>query len=100
MQMAERCGIPTRDYFPLTEAGVDIELQADVIKMGDDFKLTMNIKNQTTQKCTVRTTLTGCVVYYTGVTSSFFKFENKDATVEPSQSESDKCDVTKFNTFS
>ncbi|XP_057178198.1 coagulation factor XIII A chain-like [Triplophysa rosa] len=87
MQMAESRGVPTRDYFPFTEAGVDIELQADVIKMGEDFKLNINIKNQTTEKCNIHIALTGCVVFYTGVTSSVFKFENKDATVEPSQTE-------------
>ncbi|KAL0156993.1 hypothetical protein M9458_048239, partial [Cirrhinus mrigala] len=83
MQMAERRGVPTRDYFPLSEAGVDIELQADTIKMGDNFKLTLNIKNQTSQTCTISATISGCVVYYTGVTSTTFKLENKSATVDP-----------------
>lgn len=89
MQLAERRGVAIGDYFPLTEAGVDMELQADVVKMGEDFKLNINIKNQTTEKCTLSIILTGCVVFYTGITSSVFKTENKDATVEPSQSESD-----------
>ncbi|XP_056593618.1 coagulation factor XIII A chain-like [Triplophysa dalaica] len=87
MQMAERRGVAIGDYFPLTEAGVDMELKADVVKMGEDFKLNINIKNQTTEKCTISIILTGCVVFYTGVTSSVFKTENKDATVEPSQTE-------------
>lgn len=87
MQNAERRGVPTRDYLPVAEAGVDIELQADTIKMGDNFKLTMVIKNQTSQTCTVNATITGCVVFYTGVTSSTFKLENKTATVKASKSE-------------
>ncbi|KAI2649300.1 Coagulation factor XIII A chain [Labeo rohita] len=93
MQMAERRGIPTRDYLPLAEAGVDIELQADTIKMGENFKLTLNIKNQTSQTCTINTVITGCVVYYTGVTSTIFKLENKSATVEASKTESVTIDI-------
>ncbi|KAA0704901.1 Coagulation factor XIII A chain [Triplophysa tibetana] len=87
MQMAERRGVSIGNYFPLTEAGVDMEVQADVVKMGEDLKLNIKIKNQTTEKCTMSIILTGCVVFYTGVTSSVFKSENKDVTVEPSQTE-------------
>uniref|UniRef100_A0A671PZ23 protein-glutamine gamma-glutamyltransferase n=1 Tax=Sinocyclocheilus anshuiensis TaxID=1608454 RepID=A0A671PZ23_9TELE len=83
MQMAERRGIAPRDYIPLAETGVHIELQGDIIKMGENFKLTLNIKNQTSQKCTLGATITGCVVYYTGVTSSIFKLESKAASVDP-----------------
>ncbi|XP_073687168.1 coagulation factor XIII A chain isoform X2 [Garra rufa] len=93
MQLAERRGVPSRDYLPLTEAGVDIELQADTIKMGENFKLTLNIKNQTSRTCTIKTTITGCVVYYTGVTSTTFKLENKSATVEASKTESVTIDI-------
>ncbi len=87
--MAERRGVSTKDYLPLTEAGVDFELQADTIKMGDNLKLTLNIKNQTSQTCNLSTIITGCVVYYTGVTSTTFMHENKSVTVEASKSESD-----------
>ncbi|XP_073686810.1 coagulation factor XIII A chain-like [Garra rufa] len=93
MQMAERRGVPTRDYFPLSEAGVDIELQADTIQMGENFKLTLKIKNQTSQACTISATISGCVVYYTGVTSTIFKFENKSATVDPWKTTSLLIDV-------
>uniref|UniRef100_A0A672S672 Coagulation factor XIII A chain-like n=1 Tax=Sinocyclocheilus grahami TaxID=75366 RepID=A0A672S672_SINGR len=88
MQMAERRGVPSRDYLPLAESGVTIELQADTIKIGDNFKMTLNIKNQTSQTCTLSATITGCVVYYTGITSSIFKLDNKAATVDPWKSES------------
>uniref|UniRef100_A0A8C2EZU8 protein-glutamine gamma-glutamyltransferase n=1 Tax=Cyprinus carpio TaxID=7962 RepID=A0A8C2EZU8_CYPCA len=89
MQTAVRRGVSTEDYLPLTEAGVDFELQADTIKMGDNLKLTLNIKNQTSHTCTLSATITGCVVYYTGITSTTFKHENKSAIVEASKSESD-----------
>ncbi len=89
MQMAESRGVPSRDYMPLAETDVDIELQADTINMGDNFKLTLNIKNQTSQKCTLSATITGCAAYYTGVTSSIFMLESKTATVDPWKSESD-----------
>uniref|UniRef100_A0A8C1ACT4 protein-glutamine gamma-glutamyltransferase n=2 Tax=Cyprinus carpio TaxID=7962 RepID=A0A8C1ACT4_CYPCA len=82
MQTAVRRGVSTKDYLPLTEAGVDFELQADTIKMGDNLKLTLNIKNQTSHTCTLSATITGCVVYYTGITSTTFKHENKSAIVE------------------
>ncbi len=89
MHMAERRGVSTKDYLPLTEAGVDFELQADTIKMGDNFNLTLNIKNQTSQTCNLSIIITGCVVYYTGVTSTTFMHENKSVAVEASKSESD-----------
>uniref|UniRef100_A0A8C1ILH1 protein-glutamine gamma-glutamyltransferase n=1 Tax=Cyprinus carpio TaxID=7962 RepID=A0A8C1ILH1_CYPCA len=69
--------------------GVDIELQADTIKIGDNFKLTLNIKNQTSQTCTISVVITGCAAFYTGITSTTFMFENQSATVEASKSESD-----------
>ncbi|XP_016296093.1 coagulation factor XIII A chain-like [Sinocyclocheilus anshuiensis] len=93
MQMAEHRGVSTKDYLPLTEAGVDFKLQADTINMGDNLKLTLNIKNQTSQTCTLSAIITGCVVYYTGVTSTTFKHENKSATVEASKTESLTIDV-------
>uniref|UniRef100_A0A8C1YFS0 protein-glutamine gamma-glutamyltransferase n=1 Tax=Cyprinus carpio TaxID=7962 RepID=A0A8C1YFS0_CYPCA len=83
MQMAERRGVPARDYTKPAETGVAIELQADTIGIGENFKLTLNIKNQTSQKCTLNATITGCVVYYTGVTSSIFKLDSKTASVDP-----------------
>uniref|UniRef100_A0A672S4K2 protein-glutamine gamma-glutamyltransferase n=1 Tax=Sinocyclocheilus grahami TaxID=75366 RepID=A0A672S4K2_SINGR len=93
MQMAERRGVPSRDYLPLAESGVTIELQADTIKIGDNFKMTLNIKNQTSQTCTLSATITGCVVYYTGITSSIFKLDNKAATVDPWKTSSMMIDV-------
>uniref|UniRef100_A0A8C2EZF7 protein-glutamine gamma-glutamyltransferase n=1 Tax=Cyprinus carpio TaxID=7962 RepID=A0A8C2EZF7_CYPCA len=89
MQMAERRGVPARDYTKPAETGVAIELQADTIGIGENFKLTLNIKNQTSQKCTLNATITGCVVYYTGVTSSIFKLDSKTASVDPWKSEPD-----------
>ncbi|CAM4720529.1 unnamed protein product [Leuciscus chuanchicus] len=92
-QNAERSGMPTRDYLPQPEAGVTIELQTDTVNMGDDFKLTLNINNQTNQTCTINATITGCVAFYTGVTSATFKIENQAATVEASKTESLTVDV-------
>ncbi|XP_065150830.2 coagulation factor XIII A chain-like [Paramisgurnus dabryanus] len=93
MDLAESRGVPTRNNLAPAASGLDIEVQADVVKMGDNFKLTMNLKNLTTKKCTIHTTLTGCVVYYTGVISSFFKFDNDEVTVESLQTETLKIDV-------
>jgi len=87
-QNAERSGILPRDYLPLTEAGVTFEIQTDTVNMGDDFKLRLNINNQTSQTCTINATITGCVAFYTGVVSKTFMLENKAATVEASKSES------------
>ncbi|XP_026093431.1 coagulation factor XIII A chain-like [Carassius auratus] len=94
MQMAENRGVPSRNYTKPPEAGVDIELQAGTIKIGDNFKLTLNIKNQTSQTCTLSAIITGCVVYYTGITSSIFKLDNKAATVGPWKTSSVVIDVT------
>ncbi|XP_077100210.1 coagulation factor XIII A chain-like [Siphateles boraxobius] len=93
MQNALRSGIPSRDYLPLTEAGVTIEIQADTVKMGDNFKLTLNINNQTSRTSTINATITGSVAFYTGVTGTTFKFENKAATVEASKTVSLTVDV-------
>ncbi|XP_056093019.1 coagulation factor XIII A chain-like [Rhinichthys klamathensis goyatoka] len=87
-QNAERSGIPARDYLPPTEAGVTIELKADAVKMGDNFKLTLKINNQTSQTCTINATITGCVAFYTGIVSMTFKLENKVATIKALKSES------------
>ncbi|XP_043081664.1 coagulation factor XIII A chain-like [Puntigrus tetrazona] len=83
MKMAESCGTPARGYQPLPETGVSIELQANTIRMGENFKLTLNIKNQTSQTYNISATITGCVVYYTGITSSIFKVDDKVASVDP-----------------
>uniref|UniRef100_A0A8C2F4B8 protein-glutamine gamma-glutamyltransferase n=1 Tax=Cyprinus carpio TaxID=7962 RepID=A0A8C2F4B8_CYPCA len=87
MQMAERRGVPARDYTKPAETGVAIELQADTIGIGENFKLTLNIKNQTSQKCTLNATITGCVVYYTGVTSSIFKLDTTKVMIDVAASE-------------
>ncbi|XDV46822.1 hypothetical protein PO909_016654 [Leuciscus waleckii] len=91
MRNAENRGAPTRDYLPQPqpqpqpqpEARVTMDIQADTIKMGDNFKLTLNINNQTSRTCTINATITGCVSFYTGVVSTTFKLENKAATVNP-----------------
>ncbi|XP_026057540.1 coagulation factor XIII A chain-like [Carassius auratus] len=94
MQMAENRGVPARDYTPPAKTGVEIELQTDTINIGENFKLTLNIKNQTGQNCTLDVTITGCVVYYTGVTSSIFKIESKTASVDPWKTTQVMFDVT------
>ncbi|XP_026056647.1 coagulation factor XIII A chain-like [Carassius auratus] len=94
MQMAERRGVPARDYTKPPETGVEIELQADTISIGENFKLTLNIKNQSSQNCTLDVTITGCVVYYTGITSSIFKLESKTASVDPWKATKVMFDVT------
>lgn len=73
---------------------MDIELQADAIKIGENLQLTLNIKNQTKQTCTLSAVITGCVVYYTGISSKTFMSEEKSATVEASTTESLTIDVT------
>ncbi|XP_052398274.1 coagulation factor XIII A chain-like [Carassius gibelio] len=94
MQFAEQHGAPSRDYLTPPESGVDIELQADAIKIGENLQLTLNIKNQTKQTCTLSAVITGCVVYYTGISSKTFMSEEKSATVEASTTESRTIDVT------
>nr|AAI24203.1 Zgc:152982 [Danio rerio] len=88
MQLAERRGIPKRKYSPLPDAGVQIDIKAETIKIGDNFTLAMNIKNQTSQTSTVSLTVTGCAMYYTGLTSSTFKLENYSSTVDAWQTTS------------
>ncbi|XP_073797469.1 coagulation factor XIII A chain [Danio rerio] len=93
MQMAERRGVPSRKYLTLPEAGVEIQIQTNTIKIGDDFRLTMNIKNKSSKACTVIATVTGCVVFYTGITGSDFKLENKKASVQASKTEPVTIDI-------
>ncbi|TRY89156.1 hypothetical protein DNTS_018074 [Danionella cerebrum] len=82
MQRAEKFGVPSRDYLDTTESEVDVEIQADNLKIGKSFPLTVNFTNKSSQTCTVDAVITGSVVYYTGVISSTFMFENKTATVD------------------
>ncbi|XP_056593617.1 coagulation factor XIII A chain-like [Triplophysa dalaica] len=93
MQMAESRGVPSREYDDPGEAGVDIQLQANTIKVGEDFKLTMHINNQTSKRCTINATITGSVVFYTGVTSTTVKQETRQATVEAWKTENLLIDV-------
>ncbi|XP_058621908.1 coagulation factor XIII A chain-like [Onychostoma macrolepis] len=93
MQMAVRRGVPSRDYTHLDETGVEIELQVGNIKMGENFQLTLYIKNQDSQMCTLSFTITGCVAYYTGVTSSTFMLDNKTATLDAWQTTEVMIDV-------
>ncbi|TRY89164.1 hypothetical protein DNTS_018077 [Danionella cerebrum] len=82
MSNAENRGVPPREL-PTGDSGVDIELQADTVQMGEDFTLTLNITNQSSKPSTVNATVSGCIVYYTGVTSKIFKMDKYTSAVEP-----------------
>ncbi|XP_028462045.1 coagulation factor XIII A chain [Perca flavescens] len=67
-------------------ADVDLVLPTLEISVGDDFELSLEFINRSTQRRTVDAYISGSVVYYTGVTSYEFLFRNPTVKIGPNQS--------------
>ncbi|KAF1380726.1 hypothetical protein PFLUV_G00166920 [Perca fluviatilis] len=67
-------------------ADVDLVLPTLEISVGDDFELSLEFINRSTQRRTVEAYISGSVVYYTGVTSFEFLFRNPTVKIGPNQS--------------
>lgn len=68
-------------------ADVDLVLPTLEISRGDDFELSLEFINRSTQHRTVEAYISGSVAYYTGVTSYEFLFRNPTVKIGPNQSE-------------
>lgn len=68
-------------------ADVDLILPTLEVSVGNDFELNVEFKNQSDERRTVDTYISGTIVYYTGVTSSEFLFRNPTVTIGPRKSE-------------
>ncbi|XP_031145715.1 coagulation factor XIII A chain [Sander lucioperca] len=67
-------------------ADVDLVLPTLEISRGDDFELSLEFINRSTQHRTVEAYISGSVAYYTGVTSYEFLFRNPTVKIGPNQS--------------
>ncbi|XP_067436898.1 coagulation factor XIII A chain [Thunnus thynnus] len=75
-----------REKSSLPVADVDLVLPTLEITVGDDFELSLEFINQSDERRTVDTYVSGTVVYYTGVTSSDFLFKTPTVTIGPNKS--------------
>ncbi|KAG7241536.1 hypothetical protein INR49_025441 [Caranx melampygus] len=85
LEKAEEYGCK-RDKSALPVSDVDVVLPTLEVRIGDDFELAVEFINQSDQKRTVDTYVSGNVVYYTGVTSSEFLFETPTVKIGPNRS--------------
>lgn len=75
-----------REKSSLPVADVDLVLPTLEVTVGDDFELSLEFINQSDERRTVDTYVSGTVVYYTGVTSSDFLFKTPTVTIGPNKS--------------
>ncbi|XP_059211111.1 coagulation factor XIII A chain [Centropristis striata] len=67
-------------------ADVDLVLPTLEVTVGDDFVLSLEFTNRSDQKRTVDAYISGNIVFYTGVTSSEFLFNDPTVTMSPNKS--------------
>uniref|UniRef100_A0ACB8FCQ6 Uncharacterized protein n=1 Tax=Sphaerodactylus townsendi TaxID=933632 RepID=A0ACB8FCQ6_9SAUR len=75
----------TQDITPSTE--VDMDFQVEDSAIGSDFKVNVTFKNNTKNRYTVKSYLSGSIVFYTGVSKTEFKNHSFDVRLEPAKSQ-------------
>ncbi|KAJ8268847.1 hypothetical protein COCON_G00114540 [Conger conger] len=92
LQKAEEYGMGrTKVNYPETD--VQVEILAQEVSVGDNFKLALEFKNLSGEQRTVNAFVNGYVVYYTGVTSDEVKSKTLTVTLDPWQTERVSVDV-------
>ncbi|KAM3590756.1 uncharacterized protein V6R79_016083 [Siganus canaliculatus] len=74
-----------REKSNLPPADVELVLPTLEVNLGEDFELTLDFINHSTERRTVDAYISGSVVYYTGVSSSEFLFRDPTVTMGPSK---------------
>ncbi|XP_041635652.1 coagulation factor XIII A chain [Cheilinus undulatus] len=85
LEKAEEYGCK-REKSELPPADVDLVLPTVGVSIGEDFTLSLEFINHSDERRVVDTYISGNVVYYTGVTSTEFLFENPTVKIGPNQS--------------
>lgn len=68
---------------------MDLVLPTLEVTVGNDFELSLEFINRSDQRRIVDIYVSGSVVYYTGVTSTEFLFQDPTVTIGPNKSEED-----------
>ncbi|XP_048826964.1 coagulation factor XIII A chain [Brienomyrus brachyistius] len=82
LEKAEEFGC-SRVQSTLPPADVELRITVQDVMVGNDFQLSLEFKNLTELKRTASVYISGNIVYYTGVTSSEFKFKTQKVKLEP-----------------
>ncbi|XP_060100173.1 coagulation factor XIII A chain [Heteronotia binoei] len=75
----------TQDVLPSAE--VDMDFQVEDSTIGSDFKVSVTFKNNTQNRYTMKSYLSGNIVFYTGVSKTEFKNHSFDVTLEPAKTQ-------------
>ncbi|XP_031440694.1 coagulation factor XIII A chain [Clupea harengus] len=82
LEKAEQYGCQRQRVEP-PPADMELILPALEVRVGDDFELTLELKNHSEQHRTLDVYVSGSVVFYTGVPSAEVIFKNPTLSVEP-----------------
>ncbi|KAL8182495.1 UNVERIFIED_CONTAM: hypothetical protein K2H54_057211 [Gekko kuhli] len=75
----------THDVMPSAE--VDMDFQVEDSTIGSNFKVNITFRNNTQNRYTVKSYLSGNIVFYTGVSKTEFKNHSFDVTLEPAKTQ-------------
>ncbi|XP_023655948.1 coagulation factor XIII A chain-like isoform X2 [Paramormyrops kingsleyae] len=84
LRIAESYGC-SRDQGDLSKADVKIKATLPDVEIGKDFKLSVELKNLGESLYNIDVSVSGNVIYYTGVLGPQFKFKNFPVKVDPSK---------------
>lgn len=76
-----------RDRSALQPVDMELEIIAPAVQLGQNFNLKVVLKNKMTEHQTVELTLTGSIIYYTGVNNADFKMERQTVSLGPMMTE-------------
>ncbi|KAM8746729.1 coagulation factor XIII A chain [Acanthopagrus schlegelii] len=85
LEKAEEFGCQREKSSP-PDADVDLVLPTLEVTVGNDFELSLEFINRSDQRRVVDIYVSGSVVYYTGVTSTEFLFQDPTVTIGPNKS--------------
>ncbi|XP_026107130.1 LOW QUALITY PROTEIN: coagulation factor XIII A chain-like [Carassius auratus] len=89
LEKAEEFGCQ-REKASLPQADVEVEIPNLDVRVGDNFDVTLQFKNNSDHRRTADVYITGTVVYYTGVPSAEVVFKTPKVKLEPLQSVDEK----------
>ncbi|KAM6949075.1 coagulation factor XIII A chain [Aplochiton taeniatus] len=92
LEKAEEYGCQREKSSP-PEADVDLVISALEVSVGEDFELSLEFSNKSSQRRVTDLYVSGSVVYYTGVNSSEFLFKTPRVTLEPNKGKKEVVEV-------
>uniref|UniRef100_A0A8C1N4C0 protein-glutamine gamma-glutamyltransferase n=1 Tax=Cyprinus carpio TaxID=7962 RepID=A0A8C1N4C0_CYPCA len=89
LEKAEEFGCQ-REKASVPQSDVEVEIPNLDVRVGDNFDVTLQFKNNSDQRRSADVYITGTVVYYTGVPSAEVLFKTPKVKLEPLQSKDEK----------